>query len=207
MAISNPTKRQLAQRYLIKFSGGMMSDDSKIDERFFIDEINQAIAIVAKASFFQNSQVDGVAYAADEFVVTYRGLLVESSLDNEFKFTTLPEMPVGLPKGRGLVTVIPPLGSENSIKLISLREVPFLFHQPKIPKVVFGWLEGGVMNYYPQPSFNRVAMKMITSGVQDLDTPLTLPPDAFPQIWDIVKKSVVELFKIQSDNINDGEPE
>lgn len=207
MAISNPTKRQLAQRYMIKFSGGMMTDDVKVDERFFIDEINQAIAVVAKASFNQNSQVEGITYAGDEFITTYRGISIITSIDNEFSYSPLPDMPIGLPKGRGLVTVIPPLGSENSIKLISLREVPFLFHLPKIPKVIFGWLEGGSFNYHPKPNFGKVTMKMITSGVQDLDTPLTLPPDVFPQIWDIVKKSVVELFKISPDELNDGQPD
>lgn len=203
----NPSKRQLAQRYLMEYSGGIISDDIVVDERFLIQEINQAIAFVAKGSLLENSQIDGIAFANDQFIVPYRNVLVQSSLDNEFKYSILPDIPVGLPKGRGLIAVLPPLGSENSLKAISLREVPFLFHQPKIPKVIFYWIEGGIINYYPQPTFPKVSMKMISSGLSDIDAPLTIPPEAMVAIKAQVEKSLMMLFKIHPDVVNDGQPE
>lgn len=202
----NPTKRQLAQRYLIEFSGGMMTDDVKVDERFFIQEINQAIAFLAKGSMMENSQLDGIAFANDQFLVNYKNVIIQDDPTSEFRFSILPDSPIGLPRGRGLVMVLPPLGSENSLKPISLREVPMLFHQPTIPKVTFYWIEGGTINYYPKPNFSKVSMKMISSGVSDIDTPLTIPPEGMIQIKAIVQKSVAMLFQLSPDTLNDGEP-
>lgn len=203
----NPSKRELAERYLIKFSGGMMSDDVKIDERFFIHEINKAIAFIAKGSMLENSQLDGIAYANDQFITTYRNIpILFDEAVSEFKYSVLPDIPIGLVKGRGLVMVIPPLGTENSLKPVSLREVPMLFHQPLIPRVTFYWIEGGVISYWPSPSFGKVATKMISSGTADIDAPLAIPPESILQIDEIVTKSMAILFQIQPDNINDGEP-
>lgn len=203
----NPTKRQLAQRYLIEFSGGQISDDIRIDERFVIQEINQAIAFVAKGSALESANSDGIFYANDQFIVPYRNVPIVSSSDNEFKYSVLPDIPIGIPKGRGLVSVIPPLGSENSLKPISVRQVPFLFHQAQIPKVIFYWIEGGNVNYYPQPSFNKVSMKIISSGVSDIDTPLSVPPETLIQIKAQVEKSLSLLFQVKPDSINDSEPQ
>lgn len=205
--MTNPSKRQLAQKYLTEFSGGIISDDIRVDERFVIEEINEAIAYVAKGSMMESANIDGIFYANEQFLVTYRNVPVVSSDDNEFRFSVLPDIPIGLPKGRGLYMVLPPLGSENTIKPISLRELPFLFHQPPIPKVTFYWIEGGIINYYPQPTFNKVSTKMITSGTSDIDIPLTIPPDALVQVKEYVTKSLMMLFKIQPDATNDGQPQ
>lgn len=203
----NPSKRQLAESYLIEFSGGTISDDVRVDERFVIQEINQAIAFVAKGSMLESSNVDGIAYASDQFITNYRNVAIGTDINNEFQFSTLPDIPVGLPKGRGLMMVIPPLGSENSFKPISLREVPFLFHQPPIPKVTFYWIEGGIVNYWPKTTATKVAMKMITNGTSDIDAPLTIPPDALIQVKAQVEKTLMMLFKINPDSTNDGQPQ
>lgn len=203
----NPTKRQLAQRYMLKLAGDYPTDDFKADERLFLQEINQAIAIVAKDSAIESVNAEGIMFANDQFIVPYRNIDIKQDSSNEFKYSILPDTPIGIVKGRGLVMVLPPLGSENSLKPIALREVPFLFHQPKIPKVIFYWIEGGLINYYPQPNFTKVSMKMITSGIADVDTPLTIPPDVLNKIEKIVMDSILIMFKIKPDIINDGEPE
>lgn len=201
----NESIKQLAERYLIDFSGGIPSDDSKVDIRFFISEINKAIAIVAKNSMMESANLEGIAYASDQFISTYRNISITKNDTLGEWYIVLPDIPVGLPKSRGLVNITPPIGYGNTIKAVALKDVPILLRQDVIPGTYFYWLEGGIAQIWPRPLFDTVNSRMI-SPPQDIDAPLTIPPDAVAQLYDIVKKSVMDLFNIEPDKINDGEP-
>lgn len=201
------TKRILAERYLIKFSGGMMSDDSRLDERFFIQEINQALATVAKDSFLENSNYESISFANDQFITKSAPIQILTETDGSgMVYSNLLDIPVGLPKGRGLVSVMPVAGLENTLKPISVREVPLLINQPQIPKRTFYWIEGSKIFYYPKPSFTKVITRTISSGSSDIDTPLTVPEEVLVKVEAIVKQSVAMVFQIPNDTISDGQP-
>lgn len=200
------TKREVAESILITLSGGIPNDDAPWSLRQILHHINNGIAFLAKKSAYENANVEGVVYADESFTTTFKDLPIQKDEDNGQYYIDLPELPVGLPGGGGLIRLTPK-GSYKStnLKPISRNEASRFFGLPKIPGKIFYYVEDGDIKFVGCPmitsdSFN---VTIISAGAGNLDEELRMPPDMIGELEQIVLNTMRGYGP--QDVIEDGE--
>lgn len=199
------TKAELAEQILSEYYGGVRSQDSDITPRQVGFMINKALADQAKASFYENSNLEGVAYANDEFICTFSGIELNTTDDSGYRWFDMPTAPVGLPKSRGVVFVGPMLGAKNGFKMIPASMLS-VYLGSFIPQTVAWWLEGSRGYVCALDSNvqlpNTVRVKTIGRDDNDMDAEMSITMDAASKI----QMAVVAMLRQQQgkDTVNDG---
>lgn len=135
------TKQELAEQILLEYYGGEYSQDADISPRQVGVMINTALAQMAKESFYENSNLEGVAYANDEFTCTFANVALNQTDDSGYRWFDMPTAPVGLPKSRGIVFCGPMKGNKNGFKKIPGNMLS-VYLGNFIPNTVAYWIEG-----------------------------------------------------------------
>ena len=199
------TKRELAESILLEYYGGPPSDDAVISLRQVGVMINKALAETAKKSFYENSNIEGVAYANDEFTVTFI-VNLENADYTGFKYFDMPTAPVGLPKSRGVVYLGPKSGARNAYKKIPANSLS-VYLDRVIPNTVAYWIEGS--RIYVAPLSNGITLpaqlKLRTVGADtnDMDAEMGITLDASADITRLVLAQL-RATGGQADTINDN---
>jgi len=116
-------------------------------------------------------------------------------------------MPIGLPKGRGLVKVAPGNNSKSvSFKPISAKDIDQVLSLPEIHNKAFYYLSNGKVWFISCKALfpKTIDITMVASGVNDLDENLLIPSDAQADIVDIVFNRLMKRESL--DLTNDGSP-
>jgi hypothetical protein len=182
------TKKELAESILLEYYGGPPSDDAVISLRQVGVMINKALAEVAKKSFYDNANIEGIAYANDEFTVSFDVTL--NAADNTgFKWFNLPTAPVGLPKSRGVVYVGPRAGIRNAYKKVPANLVS-IYTNKEIPGTVIYWIEGTKVYVYALDASvvmpTTLKVRTVGSDANDMDAELGVTLDATADITRLV---------------------
>lgn len=135
------TKQELAEQILLDFYGGEYSQDADISPRQVGVMINAALASTIKESFYENSNLEGVAYANDEFTCTFSDIDLNPTDDSGYRWFSMPTAPVGLPKSRGVTFVGPMKGNKNGFKKVPSNMLS-VYLGSFIPNTVAYWIEG-----------------------------------------------------------------
>jgi hypothetical protein len=87
--------------------------------------IRQGLGYVIKGDTFDNSNMDGLIYADDVYNITLGNIAVNTD-SNGIQSSTLPNIPISLPRGRGVVSVRPAGSYENGYDPILLKDLPIV---------------------------------------------------------------------------------
>ena len=182
------TKKELAESILLEYYGGPPSDDAVISLRQVGVMINKALAETAKKSFYENANIEGIAYANDEFTVTFDATL--NNADNTgFRWVDMPTAPVGLPKSRGVVYVGPRAGIRNPYKKVPSSLVS-VYIAKDIPGTVIYWIEGNKIYVYALDSSvtlpSTLKIRTVGSDGNDMDVEMGVTLDASADITRLV---------------------
>lgn len=204
--MSFTSKRQLAERIRLRLYNGEPSVDALITLNQIGLEINTEIAVLAKESFYENSNIEGINYANDEFSYSITGNTVLLDASSGLKYTVLPSVPVGLPKGRGVRGVYAPMGYAVQFVMIPAGDVDTYSHTAKNPSRIYCWLDTGRIWFLkcaiiPPP---MVTIKMIGQSGNNLDDELYLPLDAQRKVEDNIFTRLYPMVNTPIDNTNDG---
>jgi len=199
------TKRSLVEQIQRLLEGALPSTtDSAFTFNYVLSFVNSAIATLAKQSALENSNLEGCTYASDEFNVKYTGVTLTKDINGEYS-ALLPQMPIGLPKGRGLVKVAPGNNSKSvAFKPISTKDIDLVLSRPEIHNKAYYYLSNGKVWFISCKALfpKTVDITMVASGVNDLDENLLIPEDAQSAIVDIVFNKLIR--REGQDLTNDG---
>lgn len=204
------TKAILAQQVIRRLSGGNQPADSTLDRREVIKLITQAINEMVKANFFENYKlgepgVDGV------YIATYKSQSVVLDSDRNEYYTTLPNIYVALPKGRGIRQVS---SMKNQKKPFIIRENG---NQGIYANLPAGRLEGNI-GVYPEgnkiwyskdmrkENIDKVLLKLVVGAPDSIGESDTLPIDASVE-FAVIERVLGWLDPtIPQDKINNNNP-
>jgi hypothetical protein len=84
--------------------------------------IRQGLGYVIKGDTFDNSNLDGLIYSDDTYNITFGNIAVTADANGNYS-SVLPNIPIALPRGRGLVSVRPAGSYENSYDPIQRKDL------------------------------------------------------------------------------------
>lgn len=199
------TKQELAEQILLDYYGGEYSQDADISQRQVGAMINKALAQVAKESFYENSNLEGVAYANDEFTCTFSSIVLNPTDDSGYRWFEMPTSPVGLPKSRGILFCGPMRGAHNGFKKVPGNMLS-VYVGSFIPQTVIYWIEGNkgfvcALDTNVQLP-NTIRVKTVGRDDNDMTAEMSITMDAANKI----ALMVVQQLRLQrgKDTINDG---
>ena len=99
------TLRKIAAEIHRILSGGQLSNDSELDERYTIELIRNAMAEILKLQYLTKRQVADDRTHEKMYVATYPKIEVKWDDDTERAYAELPDFYVSLPYNRGVVSV------------------------------------------------------------------------------------------------------
>jgi hypothetical protein len=204
------TKRELAESIIVDVYGGQPAESSDITPRQVGLLINNALAEMAKKSFYENSNLEGVAYANDEFICTFSNIALNNSNGQDtsgYKWFDMPTAPVGLPKSRGIVFVGANRGAENPFRKIPASMIS-VYLTTVIPNTVYYWVEGS-RGYVCASDRNQalpstLRVKTIGSDANNLDAELSASLDAISEIHKMVVAQLRMQQQSGKDTTNDN---
>lgn len=197
------------ERCLRQIYGQQPTDDANISYNLVNVWLNDAIGLAAKTNYKENIQVDGIDYVNNGFYTTFKALAIVQ--DERFLFKiTLPEIPLGLGKTKG-VSTIQAKDKNGNLSLpwipISEDQKGYIQNMRPIPNKIL---------YYPEGTFcyaisplslwqYTASVSMISGGDStDLDSILNVPPEYYPVMTDYIMKQLAFEQSRPQDNAKDG---
>jgi hypothetical protein len=203
------TRRHFCERVLRQIYNGQPSDDASITVGLVSSFLNDAIGLAAKQCYVDAIKLDGVAYVNDSFYTRFKGLDVVS--DERFLYkVTLPQVPLGLGRNEAIASVQFKDGQgQVSLPCIPLNSAQRGYFQSlkPIPNKICYYTEGAYLYAVsPLPLHNYTAqVSMVSGGMSaDLDSPLSVPDEYFPQIVEYIKNQLLTQKAQPADVSNDG---
>lgn len=200
---------EFIEQCLRQIYGEQPSDDASITDLLVNQWINQAVAVAAKANYKENIQVDGIDYVNNGFYTTFKALTITQDENFLYKLT-LPEIPLGLGRTKGISTIQAKDANGNlSLPWIPISEDQKGYFQSMrpIPNKTLYYPEGifiYAISVLPLWSYTG-SVSMISGGDStDLDSVLNVPPDYFPVMTDFIMKQLAFEQSRPQDNANDG---
>lgn len=199
------TRGLLAERIIRMVYGGTPPNEAAIDEREIGLHINSAIAFLAKVNYTENYKFEGASYVNDQFVSRYTASVSTDSTVG-LKYCTLPSIPVGLPKNRGIVEVLKPFNkSVTPVIILQGNKKSIYKNLTPIPGRIVGWEENSKIYFDgATDDLTSVIIRMVAYGSNDLNEELNMPKDMEEQVIEMVYKKVVAERNVPQDKVIDG---
>ena len=203
------TRQQLIEQITRQVYGTQASDDASITPNYVNQLINQGIGLMAKQSYKDNIQLDGIGYVNNSFYTTFKNLSV--TLDDNFTWkVTLPQIPFSIGRNEG-VSTLRFKNSEGNVSLpviwLSENQVGYYQTMPQIPGKVLAYYQNDEIYILTTLILNGYsATATIVSGgdSSNLTSNLNVPDDYIPGIVDYVTKILMMARMQVQDNANDG---
>lgn len=202
------SRYELAERIQRVIYNGLPTDDATITIPVINLWINDALAATAKKNYAESLQIEGIAYINNSFYTTYKGIAITQDEEGLWKFS-LPQIPLGLGRNEGIITV--QFKREGKVSLtaipLSQNQVGYVDTLKVVPNKTFYWNEGQtvyvksllLMNLY------TATVRMISSGVSsDLDSVVNIPDDYMADVINYVFKFLMTERSQPLDLTNDG---
>lgn len=205
------TRAIFIERIMRRIYGEQPSDDATITDNLVNQYINEGIGIAAKLNYKEAITLDGIGYVNNSFYSTFKGLTFAQ--DEEFTYvTTLPQIPMGIGKNEGIVS----LKFKNALGNLSLDGIPLSENQwtyyqslPKIGNKIL-YKQEGTFLYAMSTLLLNVGMTanitMISGGDSgNLNSLLNVPDDYLSIVFDYCVKNLTQERLQPKDVANDGE--
>ncbi len=96
------TKRIIAHEVIRLLSGGDPSNNSQLDDRDVMLKVSHVLNTRIKANFYENYKVEGTTAVDGQYVFAISNVQVTHDAARDEYYSTLPDIYVSLPKGRGI---------------------------------------------------------------------------------------------------------
>lgn len=200
---------EFIERCLRQIYGQQPTDDANIDYDLVNNWLNDAVALAAKTNYKENLQVESVGYVNNGFYTKFKNISISEEENLLFKLT-LPEIPLGIGRTKGISTIQAKDENGNlSLPWIPISEDQKGYYQSmrQIPNKILYYPEGifcYAISTLPLYTYTAT-ISMISGGDNtNLDSVLNVPPDYYPVMTDYIMKQLLFEQSRPQDNANDG---
>lgn len=182
------TKKLCSDQVLYKLSGGNPDSGFPIDERDIWNSIDQKVNAMFKMQQFSVNLPNGETIPENLAIATYEDVAIVSASSGKSK-STLPVMPISLPKNAGINEIRPVLSMVDSgDKILGSPMVPLLAGQEYLLQAdtllndlmgQFGYTPNGFTIYYTKDltvfGITKVDMKLVVMDISQYSVTDILP--------------------------------
>lgn len=200
------TNAQIVELIIRDYAGGIPLDDLGVSKNEVKLWLNAALAAVIEQKYKGDAELESITYMNDAFYATFKNRTITLDSYLNLYSITLPQVPLGLPKGISIVGVyfkeLDNTISETVLQ-ITPQEYNYLDGIPAAPNKVYGWAEGTLfyMKSYRDISSLTAIVRMAVSAPQSDTT--DIPDGIAIAAADIVIKRL-RTRNMPQDISNDG---
>ncbi len=99
------TRAQLIELIQRDLNNGLPHDDAQVSDNEIGLWLSQAIAIVMEERYKTSSELESITYMNDFYYATFKNRSVSKDTDTGYYYFTLPQVPLGLPRGISIAGV------------------------------------------------------------------------------------------------------
>lgn len=194
------TKKQISDAILYRLAGGIPDSGFPIDERDIWDALESKLNTLFKVTHFNQTLPSGETIPDNLMIATYDNISVTSSYSGKSK-STLPIVPISLPRGMGINEIKPILSQNTSDSNLILGNpfIPFMAGQDFLLKAdsllndlmgQIGYTPSGKIVEYTKDittfGITKVSMKLVVFDMSQygVSDELPIPADFVGQLED-----------------------
>lgn len=185
------TKKILSDQVLYRLSGGVPDGNSTVDERDVWKAIEQKVNALFKLSQFAVNLPSGETIPDNLMLATYENISVVKANEGQTK-STLPVMPISLPRNAGINEIIPVLTVTSNTRLVGSPFIPMLAGQNYLLQsdTLLNDLMGNV-GYTPNGRTIVYTRDLLLMGITKVDMKLV--------IFDLSQYGINDILPIPAD--------
>jgi hypothetical protein len=200
------TRAQLIELIQRDINNGLPFDDAQITDNEISLWLGQAISTVMEQRYKESAEMESITYMNDVYYATFKNRVVCKDTDTGYYYLTLPQVPLGLPRGIAIAGVYFKSGEgqlTDTVIQISQQEIYVMRVLPMPKNKIFGWTEGSTfyMMSYKNIKDLKAIVRMVTSEATPDST--DIPDNIGLAATDLVIRRVKSRMGIQ-DISNDG---
>lgn len=202
-------RKEICELIQFRLAGGVPQDSFEPT----LDEINKWLdhgaAAAAMKNYTDGVQIDGMEYVADAFYLTTKGIALTKDSDSGYWTATLPNAPIGIPRGYD-ITSLYLQGSgrySNSLVRLNPQQIDYYRSLPKPKNFIFYWPENDTLyiDSFADLTNEKAVVRMAGSAGKRLLTDKFLCPDDYiPFVVEYVFKQFLPKTNVPKDNLNDS---
>lgn len=200
------TRAQLVELIQRDINNGLPFDDAQITDNEVSLWLGQAIATVMEEKYKKDAEMESITYMNDMYYATFKNRTVSKDTDTGYYYLTLPQVPLGLPRGIAIAGVYFKSGEgqlTDTVIQIAPQEIDIMRVLPMPKNKIYGWTEGSTfyMTSYKNLKDLKGIVRMVTSSVKEDCT--DIPDNIGLAATDLVIRRLRSRVGIQ-DISNDG---
>lgn len=200
------TRAQLIELIQRDVYNGLPMDDAQITDNEISLWLGQAIATVMEERYKKDAEMESVTYMNDMYYATFKNRTVSKDSDTGYYYLSLPQVPLGLPRGIAIAGVYFKSGEgqlTDTVIQVAPQEIDVMRVLPMPKNKIFGWTEGSTfyMTSYKNLKDLKAIVRMVTSSINDDST--DIPDNIGLAATDLVIRRLRSRMGIQ-DISNDG---
>jgi hypothetical protein len=200
------TRAQLVELIQRDINNGLPFDDAQITDNEISLWLGQAIATVMEERYKTSSEMESITYMNDMYYATFKNRVVSKDTDTGYYYLSLPQVPLGLPRGIAIAGVYFKSGEgqlTDTVIQIAPQEIDIMRVLPMPKNKIFGWTEGSCfyMMSYKNLKDLKAIVRMVTSEATPDD--VDIPDNIGLAATDLVIRRLKSRMGIQ-DISNDG---
>jgi hypothetical protein len=187
------TKLGVICEQLERLLKGVISGDRRFPTRPEIAlHVRQGLGYVIKGDAFESSNIDGLIYANDQYNLTLKNVPVLTDGDG-VKYSTFSNLPITLPRGRGIVSIRPKGKLERSYEPILRKDLDTVvgLTRNNVKRRVMYFQEGSKVFYHTTGYAsvpNAVDKTIVCSPVGGMNEELNISDDVEAKLIEYVLK-------------------
>lgn len=200
------TKIQLIELIQRDINNGLPFDDAQVTDNEISLWLGQAIATVMEEKYKKDAEMESITYMNDMYYATFKDRTVSKDEDTGYYFLSLPQIPLGLPRGISIAGVY--FKSKegqltDTVIQIAPQEIDIMRVLPMPKNKIYGWTEGSTfyMMSYKNIKDLKGIVRMVTSEATPDST--DIPDNIGLAATDLVIRRLRSRAGIQ-DISNDG---
>lgn len=210
MAVNIPySKRMLIQRIRKYIANGFPNDSFATSDNEILLHIDQALTFNLVGNVWALSKIEGGMNVPEGYFSTFLLPAVQQDIVTKEWFSTLPQVPVGLPLGYSLDNLYfanSVNGKGNQVFLIKAKRVSYRKNMQR-PLGVNAHVEGNkiILDASNGGSLlnQNLYARMATTSTTDMDASMNLPPDAIETIFNSTVAQLTKRYTEPKDIIRD----
>lgn len=163
------TYAQIIELIQEDFNGGLPLDDTTVTDASIGLWLKAALANVIEQKYKTDAEIESITYMNDAYYATFKNRSVSRDVDTGYYYFTLPQIPLGLPKGVSIAGVYFKSAEgqlTETVLQITPQEIDVMggLVQPK--NRIYGWAEGSTffMKSYKNIKGLNAIVRMVTSS-------------------------------------------
>lgn len=200
------TKAQLIELIQRDINNGLQMDDAQITDNEISLWLGQAIAMVMEEKYKKDAEIESIIYMNDYYYATFKNRKVSKDEDTGYYYLTLPQIPIGLPRGISIAGVY--FKSKEgqlteTVIQISPQELDIMRSLPKPKNKIYGWAEGQIFYMFSYKNIKDLngIVRMVTTKFDESSN--DIPDNIGLAASDLVIKRLRSRVGMQ-DISNDG---